>query len=128
MSKVQSLNTALSVATMTPLPRTDSVLRPSGKQPASDAKIDKAAKDFESILLGDWLQHAEDTVAKVPGTDEEESEDDGTAQMQQGLAIRPLADALTASCGIGIAGMIVAQLRKGQPNEPTDVPNSVRLG
>ncbi len=31
------------------------------------AKIDKAAKDFESILIGEWLEKAEKSFGSVPG-------------------------------------------------------------
>ena len=34
----------------------------------SSAKIDKAARDFESILISQWLDKAEKSFATVPGT------------------------------------------------------------
>jgi len=76
-----------------------------------DAKTEKAGKDFESILLGSWLQGAEKSFASVPGTDEEEDDDDSSKDQFQGLAMQQLAGALTASGGIGIAKMITQHLR-----------------
>ena len=71
------------------------------------AKIAKAGKDFESILLGNWLQGAEESFAKVPGGD---GEDDDAGQFQ-GIAMQALAGSLTASGGIGIARMITRSLQ-----------------
>ena len=39
----------------------------------SAAKIDKAAHDFESILVGQWLEKAEKSFATVPGADPDPS-------------------------------------------------------
>ncbi len=79
--------------------------------PASkeDAKIAKAGKDFESILLGSWLQQAEQSFAKVPGGDGE-GDDDSSKDQFQGIAMQALAGSLTASGGIGIAKMITKHL------------------
>ncbi len=76
----------------------------------NDAKIIKAGKDFESILLGTWLQQAENTFAKAPGGDDDDDKDSGTDQFQ-GIATQSLATSLTASGGIGIAKMITQHLR-----------------
>jgi Rod binding domain-containing protein len=77
----------------------------------NDAKIIKAGKDFESILLGTWLQQAENTFAKAPGGDDDDDKDAGTDQFQ-GIAMQSLASSLTASGGIGIAKMITKHLRE----------------
>jgi len=82
-----------------------------------DAKTEKAGKDFESILLGSWLQGAEHSFAAVPGTDEEEDDDDTSKDQFQGLAMQQLAGALTASGGIGIAKMITKHLRAAADTE-----------
>lgn len=82
-----------------------------------DAKIDKAGKDFESILLGNWLQQAEQSFAKVPGGDGEE-DDDSSKDQFQGIAMQALAGSLTASGGIGIARMITQRLHAAsQPQQ-----------
>ena len=76
-----------------------------------DAKIDKAGKDFESILLGSWLQQAEQSFAKVPGGGGED-DDDSSKDQFQGIAMQALAGSLTASGGIGIAKMITQHLHE----------------
>jgi Rod binding domain-containing protein len=81
-----------------------------GTPSKEDAKIQKAGTDFESILLGSWLQKAESTFASVPGGDEDEDADSGKDQFQ-GIAMQALAGSLTASGGIGIAKMITDSLR-----------------
>lgn len=93
---------------------------PSAKQ---DAKIEKAGKDFESILLGSWLQQAEQSFAKVPGGDGEE-DDDSSKDQFQGIAMQALAGSLTASGGIGIAKMITEHLRSaaGAPQGAATAP------
>jgi Rod binding domain-containing protein len=77
---------------------------------AQDAKIEKAGKDFESILLGSWLQKAEESFATVPGGNGDD-DDDSSKDQFQGMAMQSLAGSLTASGGIGIAKMITASLR-----------------
>jgi len=67
------------------------------------AKIDKGAKEFEAILMGSWLQQAEQSFATVPGADEDE--DAGREQMMS-LGVQQLATSMAASGGIGIAKMI----------------------
>jgi Rod binding domain-containing protein len=85
---------------------------PSSKQ---DAKIEKAGKDFESILLANWLQQAEQTFAKVPGGDSENGDDDDSSKDQfQGIAMQSLAGSLVNSGGIGIAKMITQHLHKAE--------------
>ncbi len=80
------------------------------------AKIAKAGKDFESILLGNWLQSAEESFAKVPGGDGED-DDAGSGQFQ-GIAMQALAGSLTASGGIGIAKMITRSLQDHAHAQP----------
>jgi Rod binding domain-containing protein len=68
-----------------------------------DAKIEKGAKEFESILIGSWLQQAEQSFATVPGADDDE--DPGREQMMS-LGVQTLSTSMTASGGIGIAKMV----------------------
>ncbi len=114
MVAIQSLANQVGQAAGLPVPRTEDLLRPTSVSPDSNARIERSARDFESILLGNWLQHAEDTFARVPGSETDDNDDDGTGQMQQSLAMQPFATALTASGGIGIAAMIARQLYKSQ--------------
>lgn len=82
---------------------------------AENAKIDKSAKDFESILLGNWLQQAEQSFASLPGGDDEDG-DSGKDQFQ-GIAMQALGTSLAASGGIGIAKMIVKNLHKAEDDQ-----------
>jgi Rod binding domain-containing protein len=85
-----------------------------GKVAEENRKIEKSARDFESILLGTWLQQAEKSFAQVPGGDgEDEDADPGKDQLQE-VSVQSLAGALTASGGIGLAKMISAQLKKSE--------------
>ena len=61
------------------LSRTRTALSASTPSSREDAKIEKAGKDFESILLGSWLQQAEQSFAKVPGGD---GTDDGRLEQR----------------------------------------------
>ena len=73
-----------------------------------DARIEKSAKEFEAMLLGTWLQQAEQSMATVPGIDDDE-EMAGRDQMMS-LGVQSLATSLSASGGIGIAAMIAKSL------------------
>jgi Rod binding domain-containing protein len=84
------------------------------QQPQSsteNVKIEKSAKDFESILLGSWLQQAEQSFGSLPGGDDEGDSDSGKEQFM-GMAMQSLGTAMTAAGGIGIAKMIAKQLHK----------------
>ena len=80
---------------------------------AENSKIEKSAKDFESILLGSWLQQAEQSFGSIPGGDEDEDADSGKDQFQ-GMAMQSLGASMTAAGGIGIAKMISQQLHKAE--------------
>jgi len=84
--------------------------------PTQNAKIQKSAKDFESILLGSWLQQAEQSFGTVPGGDGDDDADAGKDQLQ-GMAMQSLGTSMTNSGGIGIAKMIAKQLHKAQDAE-----------
>ncbi|MGA2570222.1 MAG: hypothetical protein ABSF23_06850 [Terracidiphilus sp.] len=73
-----------------------------------DGKIEKSAKEFEAMLLGTWLQQAEQSMATVPGA--EDDEDAGNREQMMSLGVQSLATSLSASGGIGIAAMIVKAL------------------
>lgn len=93
----------------------------STKAGSEDAKIEKAGKDFESILLGSWLQQAEQSFAKVPGGDGQDEDDDSGKDQFQGIAMQALAGSLTASGGIGIAKMITSHLRESSHHKSESV-------
>jgi len=76
------------------------------------AKIEKAAQEFESILLAQWMEQARESFAGVPGQQDEEADDAGQTQMLS-LGMQSLATAIAKSGGIGIARLISRHL--GQP-------------
>jgi Rod binding domain-containing protein len=88
-------------------------LRSAQSQATSSAKIDKAARDFESILVGEWLNQAEKSFATVPGTDPGQQSDSGHDQFQS-IACQSLAQGLSKTGGFGIAAMISKQLKAAQ--------------
>lgn len=71
--------------------------------PSDDAKIEKGSKEFEAILVGSWLQQAEQSFATVPGADDDQ--DPGGEQMMS-LGVQQLATAMAANGGLGIGKMI----------------------
>jgi Rod binding domain-containing protein len=88
----------------------DKLLRHPGSAPTENSKIEKSAKDFESILLGSWLQQAEQSFGSLPGGEDDDA-DPGKEQFQ-GIAMQSLGSSMTAAGGIGIAKMIARQLHK----------------
>jgi len=83
-------------------------------------KIDKAAKDFESILLGEWLEKAEKSFATVPGADPDQDKDAGYDQFQS-IGCQFLAEGLSKAGGIGIASMISKHLKAVEAGQSQDV-------
>src|ERR1700679_2517689 len=67
------------------------------------SKIDKASHDFESILVGQWLEKAEKSFATVPGADPDRNQDTGHDQFQS-IACQYLAQGLTKKGGSGLGG------------------------
>lgn len=91
----------------------DKLLRHPGSAVTENNKIEKSAKDFESILLGSWLQQAEQSFGSLPGGDDDGDADAGKEQFQ-GMAMQSLGTSMTAAGGIGIAKMISQQLHKAE--------------
>ncbi len=81
------------------------------------SRIDKAAHDFESILVGQWLEKAEKSFATVPGTDPDQTQDSGRDQFQS-IACQYMAQGLSKSGSFGIATMISKQLKAAEANRP----------
>lgn len=71
-------------------------------------KVSDASQEFESVLLGQWLQQAEASFGSVPG---EEDEDSDGSQMKN-FAMQHLAQEITKSGGIGIAKIVESALTK----------------
>jgi len=72
--------------------------------PEQKKKIEKGSREFEALLLSGWLQQAEQSMATVPGADDDE--DPGSRDQMMSLGVQSLAGALAASGGIGIGAMI----------------------
>ena len=89
------------------------VIRQAGSASTVNTKIEKSAKEFESILLGSWLQQAEQSFGSLPGGDDDDDADAGKEQFQ-GMAMQSLGTSMTAAGGIGIAKMISKQLHKAE--------------
>jgi hypothetical protein len=60
------------------------------KGPTDAAKIDKGSREFEAVLVGSWLQQAEQSFASVPGTDDDQDQDVGRGSMMS-LGVQTLA-------------------------------------
>ena len=96
------------------------------------AKIEKSAQDFESVLIGQWLEQAEKSFATVPGGDPDNQKDPGHDQFQ-GIAMQSLAQHLTKAGGLGIAHMISQSLEKtekmsNQPDRATKNLGALSVG
>jgi len=85
----------------------------------NDAKIEKSAKEFESMLLSSWLQQAEQSMASVPGADDDE--DAGARDQMMSLGVQSLATEMTNSGGIGIAKMISKALHSAADSQQPGV-------
>jgi Rod binding domain-containing protein len=85
----------------------------------SKSKIDKAAHDFESLLVGQWLDKAEKSFATVPGADPDRDQDSSHDQFQS-IACENLAKSLGKTGGFGIASMISKHLAAAEAKHPAD--------
>lgn len=72
----------------------------------SKSKAEKAACDFEAILLGSLLESLQKTFAGIPGDDPSGSSNYAV------MGTQALASAMAARGGIGIAQMILQQWRQ----------------
>lgn len=82
-------------------------------------KAEKAASDFEAVLLGSLLESLQKTFAGTPDNDPSGSGN------YAALGTQALASAMSARGGIGIAHMILEQWRKTEVPEMsrTEVPS-----
>jgi len=92
----------------------------SNAQSKDNQKMEKAAHDFESILIGQWLEEAKKSFASVPGGEPDAATDPGHDQLQS-IAMQSFAQHMSKSGGLGIASMIIKQLQGTQVHSP-DVP------
>jgi Rod binding domain-containing protein len=70
----------------------------------SGDKIEKGSKEFESILLGSWLQQAEQSFSTLPGADDDDK--DVASDSVMSFGVQALSTSMAASGGIGIAKMV----------------------
>ena len=90
---------------------------------ADPKRIDKAAKNFESLLIGHWLEQAEKSFASVPGTDPDQKDDSSRDQFMS-IACESLAQGLSRTGGFGIAALISKRLEAVTTADHGDVPPS----
>jgi len=96
-----------------------------------DAKIKKGAMEFESMLISSWLQQAEQSMATVPGAEDDDNAA-GRDQMMS-LGVQSLATSMAASGGIGIAKMIAkamhaqAEKAEAKPSGPASSAGSTQI-
>ena len=79
-------------------------------------KVSAAAREFESILIGQWLQAGESSFGSAPGG--QDDADTGGEQMQ-GFAVQRLAVQLAGSGGIGIAQLVQNALTRSSGGAST---------
>ena len=96
------------------------------KEPKSvtdGAKIDKGAKEFEAVLVGSWLQQAQESFATVPGADDDQDQDVGRGSMMS-LGVQTLATSMANTGGIGIGTMIAKAMHAAadKANGTTEPP------
>jgi Rod binding domain-containing protein len=78
------------------------------------------------MLLSNWLQQAEQSMASVPGADDDE--DAGAREQMMSLGVQSLATAMTASGGIGIAKMISKALHSAADSpQPGGAPTGAKV-
>jgi Rod binding domain-containing protein len=75
---------------------------------ANTARLSSAAKEFESVLLGQWLKDAESSFGSVPGSEE----DDAGGQQMKEFAMQHVATDIAQRGGIGIAAIVESALAK----------------
>ena len=97
----------------------------------NDAKIEKGAREFEAVLVGSWLQQAEQSFATLPGGDDDQ--DAGRDQMMS-LGVQSLATSMAAAGGIGLGHMIakamhnIAEKQDNRPAPETSKPGNAQEG
>lgn len=94
----------------------------------NDDKIQKGAKDFEAMLLGSWLQQAEQSFATIPGADDDD--DAGNRDQMMSFGVQALAQNLANSGGIGIAKMIADAMHRtaDKAEVPAVAPAEEKVG
>jgi len=110
MSDMEGIAAKIAASSSVLKTQADQLIRQLNGQSQDHLKIEKAAQDFESVLLGHWLEQAQQSFATVPGGDPDEAEADPGQDQFRSIAMQALARSLTKSGGVGMAKMIVRQL------------------
>jgi Rod binding domain-containing protein len=84
---------------------------------SNTARLSSAAKEFESVLLGQWLKDAEASFGSVPGSEENDA---GGDQMKE-FAMQHVAADIVERGGIGIAALVESALAKQET--PQNIPS-----
>lgn len=91
--------------------RADKVMRQAEAADGENRKMDTSAREFEALLLSNWLEHAYESFGTVPGGDGESDLDSGSDQFQA-IAMQSLGEAISAAGGIGMAKLIARRLHR----------------
>lgn len=86
-------------------------------------KIDAAARNFESLLVGHWLEQAEKSFASVPGSDPDE-QNDSSRQQFMSIACESLAKGMSKTSSLGISKMISKSLTAAAHPDQTKGPEA----
>ncbi|HWR36699.1 MAG TPA: hypothetical protein VN622_12595 [Clostridia bacterium] len=78
------------------------------------AKLQQAARDFESILLASWLEKMQETLSTIPGGDA-----DPAHENLRSLGVQTLASGIVDAGGIGIAQVILRDFEQGRTSAVT---------
>ena len=95
----------------------------------NSGRVDKAARDFEAVLLGKWLEQAEQSFATVPGDDPNNNEDADPGRDQfHSLALQAVASSISGhGKGLGIAAMISKHLGAAERASQAPEANHMEL-
>ena len=74
-------------------------------------RIEKAGQEFESLLLGHWLEEAQESFGSAPGGGDDD-EDESTRAQFQAIGMQSLATAIAKAGGIGLAKLISRELER----------------
>ena len=82
-------------------------------------RLQDSARAFESLLIGKWLEAAEQSLGTVPGGSED-GQEDGSVKQLSALGTQSLAENITASGGLGIAKMLLKAMEKSSASLKTN--------
>ena len=100
--------------------RADQLLGSVARSKPTDSKLKSSAHQFEAILIGQWMEEAEASFAKLPGDDEDPAADPGQDQFRS-MALQFLAEGISSAGGLGVASMILKHLeQRGQSQQQVD--------